>query len=94
MVTLQTLNKVRQMRVTISDNSCKFQLRMLNTSRSKLFCVNWGRVLRQKTRNMSTEEQRVIMNFLVQLGDSGGDTVRKLHTLYGDGALKAMVVYK
>ncbi len=43
---------------------------------------------------MSKEEQRVIMKFLVKLGDSGGDILKKLHTVYGEGAMKATAVYK
>ncbi len=34
------------------------------------------------------------MKFLVKLGDSGGDILKKLHTVNGNGALKAMVVHK
>ncbi len=34
------------------------------------------------------------MKFLVKLGDGSGDILNKLRTVYGDGALKAMVVYK
>ncbi len=43
---------------------------------------------------MSKEEQRVIMKFLVKLGDGGGDILKKLHMVHGGGALKAMVVCK
>ncbi len=38
--TLQIPNSVCYLWVTISDNSCKFQLCTLNSSRSILFCVN------------------------------------------------------
>ncbi len=34
------------------------------------------------------------MKFLVKLVDGGGDILKKLRTVYGDGALKATVVYK
>ncbi len=34
------------------------------------------------------------MKFHVKLGDGGGDIFKKFNTVYGDGALKAMVVYK
>ncbi len=34
------------------------------------------------------------MNFLIKLGDSSGDILKKLHTVCGDGALNVMVVYK
>ncbi len=30
----------------------------------------------------------VIMKFLVKLGDGVGNILKKLHTVYGDGALK------
>ncbi len=51
--------------------------------------MNW-----LKTPNMLKEEQRVIIKFLVKLGDGGGNILKKLRTVYRDGALKAMVVYK
>ncbi len=34
------------------------------------------------------------MKFVVKLGDGSDDILKKLHTIYGDGALKATVVYK
>ncbi len=34
------------------------------------------------------------MKFLIKLGDCGGDILKKLHTVYGDEATKATVVYK
>ncbi len=34
------------------------------------------------------------MKVLVKLEDGGGDILKKLLTVYGDGALKAMAVYK
>ncbi len=43
---------------------------------------------------MSKEEQCVVIKFVVKLGDGGGDILTKLYTVYGDGALKAMAVYK
>ncbi len=43
---------------------------------------------------MLKEEQRVILKFPVKLGDGGGDILKKLHMVYGDGVPKAMVVYK
>ncbi len=43
---------------------------------------------------MSKEEQRIIMMFLVKLGDSSSDILKKLCTVCGDAALKATVVYK
>ncbi len=44
--------------------------------------------------NMSKKQQHVIMKFLVKLRDGGDNTVKKLRTVYGDGALNATVVYK
>ncbi len=44
--------------------------------------------------NMLKEEQRVIMKFLINLGDGSGDIPKKLRMINGDGALKATVVYK
>ncbi len=43
---------------------------------------------------MSKEEQRVIMKFLVKLGDGSGNIFKKLHMVYRDGALKVTAVYK
>ncbi len=43
---------------------------------------------------MTKEEQSIIMKFLVKLRDGCGDILKKLHIVYGDGALKATVVYK
>ncbi len=34
------------------------------------------------------------MKFLIKLGDGGGDILKKLHMVYGDGTLKGTVVYK
>ncbi len=34
------------------------------------------------------------MRFLIKLGDGGGDILKKLNTVYEDGALKLTVVYK
>ncbi len=43
---------------------------------------------------MSKEEQRVIMKFLVNLGDGSGGILKKLSMVNGDGELKVTVVYK
>ncbi len=43
---------------------------------------------------MSKEEQRIIVKFLVKLGDNDGNILKKLHRVYGDGARKATEVYK
>ncbi len=34
------------------------------------------------------------MKFLVELGGGGGNIPKKLHTVYGDGALKMTALYK
>ncbi len=34
------------------------------------------------------------MKFLVRLGDGSGEVLKKLRTVYGNGTLKAMAVYK
>ncbi len=44
--------------------------------------------------NMSKEKQRVIMKFQVKLGDGDGGILKRLRTVYGDGVLKTMAVYK
>ncbi len=41
---------------------------------------------------MSEEEQR--MKFSIKLEDGSGDLLKKLHMVYGNGALKATSVYK
>ncbi len=44
--------------------------------------------------NMLKEEQRVIVNFLIKLGGGSNNILKKLCTVYKDGALKMTVVYK
>ncbi len=34
------------------------------------------------------------MKFLIKLGDGSGNILKKLRTVYRDGALKVVVVYK
>ncbi len=34
------------------------------------------------------------MKFFIKLRDDGGDILKKLRTVYGDGTLKATAVYK
>ncbi len=43
---------------------------------------------------MSKEEQRVVVKFLIKLGDGGGNILKKLRMVYGDGTLKVTAVYK
>ncbi len=43
---------------------------------------------------MLKEEQRAIMKFFIKVEGGGDDILKKLHTVYGDGALKATTVYK